>query len=131
MIPDADYLAYLHDAVLQSLNLAIDENGVQRISMVVICNPHAGYPAWDGKLLHLSAHEILVSRIATYGFSHGPDVIDSCTQELTDTMISDVSGLGQLGAQKAEAPLFIQLNSGTTIELVCKSISLEVIERNA
>ena len=87
MISESERLEYLHDAVLQSLALTVDQHGKQAFFLEVICHPAAGYQPWDGKGIVVSVADISVCHANSYGYSYGADTVDTCTSEVSEAFL--------------------------------------------
>lgn len=124
MNPDA--WAYLHDAAVLQLSLAIDGHGISSLRLEVESHSDTGHSDWNGKHILIIAREIVLCSFDACGYSSNRDTIRDISNEVSATFTAKIADLTSRGVRVPRSQLQLMLNSGTLVELVCRNIDVEL-----
>ena len=121
-------LAYLHDAVVVNLCWDSSRAGSRTFVLTVECDPEAGYAAWKGKALRVSADNVLLLGATLWGYVAGEDSVDTWEEGVSRQTAAELRALEARGVSLPPRLFTIALHSGSCIELACESLKVEQTE---
>lgn len=127
MIPTIELLSLMHDARL--LEVEVDfSTGIRRLTFTARYNEDCGLPSYSGKTVKLTAEDIALMRSMVHGAIMNPEQIDSCDLTVSKDMEIQFNQYTQNGSRDAKARLSVKTHSGSIWEILCESLSLEIME---
>lgn len=124
---DGSKLDYLHDGRLHEVNIIALEKSRRDIQIRLTCSTTAGLPEWEGKPLLLVAKDVFYSNIILLGHMAGFDSIDSCEMRISSETEEKLRKFASDGLVIPAVPLSVSFHSGSSVELVCWQLDVEVL----
>ena len=126
VLADFSLLAYLHDARCSVIAWDCSDPSLRRVRLFARADDDAGYEPWNGQAITIILSDVVMWRLFGVGFQIGDERIDSWRQGVSTDFESECSRLRNLGIGIPPLMFTIVLGSGSTIELVCQEVSVEV-----
>ncbi len=125
-LEEFERLYCLHDAVVWSIEYAPrDANGDgRRLTMIVDCDPEAGYAPWDGRRLKVVLDDVAFLSCDFIGAITGLETIDAWRPVASDS----VEAMSKNWPVEFDGQRFgVCFHSGSEMDGICKSINVDVI----
>ena len=120
-------LGYLHDCELLELSYVLTNPDIRRVILRLQANPDLGHPTWNGKFLRVTASGIYLFRWECWAHVWGNETLDRWNKGVSEITESELARDRALGFHVPELGFTVTFHSGSFLELICKSVSVEVI----
>lgn len=121
-------LDYLHDAELVHLSFFVDDDGLKRLILRVICDADCGYEEWNACTIEVAFIDILLARGQLLGHSLGKEYVASLVSGLSDDSKLAVDALVEEGFAVPRMKLALLLQSGSELSIACDRMELRKME---
>jgi hypothetical protein len=120
-------LEYLHDAKVLSVLWDSADPGQRRLILDVVCDPDSEDDEWRNRQLQIILSDAVAVLFRAWGHSVGDEVLDSWRNEVSTEMRNRLKELSQSGIAVPDAQFTIAFASGSTLQVVCREVSVEDI----
>ena len=125
VLTDPSLLEYLHDAACNSFVWDCSDRSMRRIILSVRVDDEAGYEPWNGRVISLTLSDVVACRFFGWGGQIGQERIDAWREGISTEFQSECNRLRSSGLHIPPLAFTIILGSGSTIELVCREVSVD------
>lgn len=126
VLTDHSLLDYLHDARCIYVAWDCSDPTIRRVRLVAKADDDAEYEPWNGQLITIILSDVVICRLFGLGFQLGEERIDAWRQGVSTEFESECRRFRNSGIDIPSLMFTIVLGSGSTIELVCREVSVEV-----
>jgi hypothetical protein len=119
-------LEWFHDAIVESIDYLASEPTTRQLTIVLKCSNDAGTPEWDGKRVQITADDVVLMRHLVFATSNA-ESIDAIHESVSQEMIGMRMKLTSIGAMIPGKAFTINFHSGSSLELVCKGMLIEML----
>ena len=130
LITDEEWsrLHYLHDAMVTSVTWNSSNPRQRQIILDLTCDPESGDELWQGKQLRVILSDVIAALFHAWGHCTGNEYVSSFEKIISQYMQRRINELSHCGAAIPEVRFSIAFSSGSEIEVVCASVSVEDAE---
>jgi hypothetical protein len=126
VLTDFALLDYLHDARCSFFAWDCSDPSLRRVRLVAYADDDAEYEPWNGRAIRITLSDVVMCRLIGIGFQLGEERIDAWKQGVSKEFELECSRFRNSGIDIPALMFTIVLGSGSTIELVCREVSVEV-----
>jgi hypothetical protein len=126
VLTDFSLLDYLHDARCTLVAWDCSDRSLRRVRLVAYADDDAEYEPWNGQAITITLSDVVMCRLFAFGFHIGEERIDAWRQGVSKEFDSECSRLHNSGIDIPPLMFTIVLGSGSTLELACREVSVEV-----
>ena len=126
VLTDLSLLEYLHDAECTSFTWDCTDRSMRRIIFNVHVDDDADYEPWNGRTISLVLSDVMMCKFLGWGVQIGKERISSWNEGVSEDSMLECSRLRSSGFDIPPLALTVVLGSGSSIELVCREISVDV-----
>jgi hypothetical protein len=119
-------LAWLHDCVLMSVLYDATSDADRSIGLMIRCPSDLGYAPWNGRELTVVAVDVAMLRHIAWGVA-GPETIDAVRPGISESARESTQGARQSGVRFPDIELTIAMQSGSSLELICRELEVKVL----
>ena len=123
---DLSLLAYLHDADCNSVCWDCFDHSARRITLLARVDDDIDYEPWKGRNISLIHSDVVACRFIGWGIQFGRERIDSYREGISPALTAECDRLRYSGIDIPPLSFTIIFGSGSTIELVCRELAVEV-----
>lgn len=122
---DVAVLEWLHDCCLETIVYEANTEGDRDVTLTICCPTDLGFALWAGKTLTIKATRVAASRhlMHVYGSS---DAVDAVRPEISVELRETVDAGRKMGIAFPTTEITVVFHSGSTLELICDAIQVEV-----
>jgi hypothetical protein len=121
-------LDYLHDAKVTAVTWDSSDPSKRQFILDLTCDPESGDELWQGKRLRVILSDVIAAFFQAWGHCAGDEYLSKLGNKISQEMQGKINELSHYGATIPEERFTISFSSGSEIEVVCESISVEVAE---
>ncbi|PYP85682.1 MAG: hypothetical protein DMF61_16270 [Blastocatellia bacterium AA13] len=121
-------LAYLHDSEVIEISYVLTDPNSRKVILNLKAHPDTGHQPWDDKPLRVTASGVYLLRCESWGHVLGNEAINAWSQGVSDDTRSQLAVHTSRGLHVPELEFTVTFHSGSFLELVCETVSVEVIK---
>jgi hypothetical protein len=122
-----DILSYLHDARLLGVHVDFSTE-IRSLTFTVTYHDDCGLASVAGKTVRVTAEDITLMQSRVHVAMTNPETIDSCDLSVSDETAAHLTKWLQVGGRDPKARLSLTTHSGSVWEIMCESLSLNILE---
>ena len=119
-------LDYLHDGELLDSTYAADDRGDRQVIMDIRVHKDAGKSDWDGRVLRIVLSGVYLFSCQRWGYVAGAEYVDAWYERVSETTESELERHQALGLRVPKLKFTVTISTGSWLEIVCESVSVEV-----
>jgi len=120
-------LAYLHDSEVLDISYVLTNPDSRTVIMRLQGDPEMGYSAWEGKVLRVTASGVFLFRCEGWGHTCDRETLDGWGKGVSAVTQAELARHATLGFRVPDLRFTVTLHSGSSLELVCDQVNVEVV----
>lgn len=124
MLTDFLALEYLHDAKCLEIAWDYTSPSGRILRLLVVANPEAGFPLWEGKELIITLSDVVATRFTGWGFQTEQETIDKWQPGVSGSLERECLSLHGSGIAIPSLRFLVTFHSGSFLEVVCSNVSV-------
>jgi len=125
---DIEMAGYLHDAEIKDISLSIASDGIRTVTISMTCDSDCGYVPWNGQNLHIKFVDALVVNAEFFGYTSNPETLDSLMRQSSAKLDKIIKKLVDCGIGQPRLYFTLSFHSGSSLDIACNEVSLELVE---
>ncbi len=125
-IDDYKTLEYLHDAQLVRISYFVGQDGLRRLSLVVVCDDECGHDVWAGNTVEILFVDALVVHGSLVGHMCGEEYVDGVVAGLRTDAERTVAEFTRQGVAEPQVRLILVFQSGSELAVACNALEVGV-----
>ena len=126
VVNDFTLLSFFHDADCNSLCWNCQDPSIRRVIFDVKVDDDIEFDTWVGQNVSLVFSDVVACRFVGWGVQIGQERIDTILEDISTELTDECKQLQSAGYNVPPFRFTIVLGSGSTIELVCQEVAVEM-----
>jgi hypothetical protein len=118
-------LEWIHDCTVLSVFYDTANDAGRSITLTMDCPSDLGYAAWEGRQLVLAAIDVAVAKHVLWGVAR-PETIDAVRAGVSTSVRESTEKWRRKGARFPNLEFTISFHSGSSLEVICRELQIEV-----